>query len=200
MGYCICLDTETTGLEPGYDEIIQLSIVEAYGAFDDFDCYYKPTRFERWDDASRWNNIYPEHVADKLPFSDEENLQIVQSIIDASDIIIGYNIMFDLNMLMAYGLDFSGKIINDVMFDFADFFGPMQEDEWYWSDKCECWKNVKLVNAAKYFQYEFKAHDSLEDVKATINVWENLQNVGVIPVNYSVQSLEETNIARNYRF
>ena len=200
MGYCICLDTETTGLDAKFEEILQLSIVEAYGAFADFDRYYKPTHVESWDDSARIHGIYPDDVADCTPFTDTDNLAMVQSIIDASDVIIGYNVMFDLRFLIAAGIDFSGKVINDVMFDFADFFGPKQDDEWYWSEKCECWKNVKLVNAAGYFGYSFNAHNSLDDVKATIHVWEQLQQNGVVPVAHSVQSLEETNVARNYRF
>lgn len=68
-------------------------------------------------------------------------------------------------------IDVLGEVGNhtiDPMYDFAIVYG--EYSEWYGTYK---WQ--KLTTAAHYYGYEFNAHDSLEDIKATKFVYEKLQ-------------------------
>ena len=57
---------------------------------------------------------------------------------------------------------------NDVMIDFARQYGE-------WDSYHEDYKWQKLVTAARYYGYEFKAHDSMNDVFATLYVYQMMQ-------------------------
>ena len=59
------------------------------------------------------------------------------------------------------GISLYGFSHYDVMLEFAPIYGE-------WSSYHESYKWQKLTTCAKYYGYEFKAHDSLEDVKATL--------------------------------
>ena len=56
-----CIDTETTGLEPGKDEILQVSVVNGNGDVL-FDSLVKPTHRKRWPKAAEVNGITPDMV------------------------------------------------------------------------------------------------------------------------------------------
>lgn len=49
----ICLDTETTGLNPSFDEILQLSIIDSNTNEVLFNDYFKPQYTVCWDEAQR---------------------------------------------------------------------------------------------------------------------------------------------------
>lgn len=55
------------------------------------------------------------------------------------------------------------------MLEFAKEYGEWNE---YFGD----YKWQKLSTAASYYGYKFKAHDSLEDVRATLYVYKKLQS------------------------
>ena len=61
----LIFDTETTGLDPMRDEILQLSIIDEN---EDvlFNDYLKPTRKTEWPDAERINHISYMMVKDKM--------------------------------------------------------------------------------------------------------------------------------------
>ena len=54
------------------------------------------------------------------------------------------------------------------MIDFARQYGE-------WDSYHEDYKWQKLVTAARYYGYEFKAHDSMNDVFATLYVYQMMQ-------------------------
>lgn len=54
----ICLDCETTGLDPYRNEILSLSIIDWDGNVL-HDAKYKPKYVKEWPEASRINGIYP---------------------------------------------------------------------------------------------------------------------------------------------
>ena len=64
-----CIDTETTGLEPGKDEILQVSVVDGNGNIL-FDSLVKPTHRKRWPKAAEINGITPDMVKDKPNIED----------------------------------------------------------------------------------------------------------------------------------
>ena len=186
MSSIICLDTETTGLTPGSDEIIQLSIVGTDGFV--YDQYFKPQYVTSWPEAANVTGIYPEHVADKPVITEPEPFNEIQSILSQASVIIGYHLNFDLNFLRAAGFNVAGAELNDPMYDFAKMYGEQHPEENLWLEWKGMYKNKNLTFAANYFGYAFSAHNSLEDVRATLHVWENLGNMGLI-TSYNEASL-----------
>lgn len=162
----LVFDTETTGLNPMEDEILQLSIIDENEnvLFND---YIRPSHKTTWPDAERINHISYEMVKDKMTF--QQRSKEIQSIFSRADALIAYNGNFDIRFLRKHGIIFPDVPVYDVMLEFAPVYGE-------WNDTFENWKWQKLVTAAKYYGYDYSryAHDSLEDVKATLFVYNRL--------------------------
>lgn len=182
---CIVFDTETTGLNPERDEIIQLSIIDGTGKVL-FDEYIKPSRRKKWPEAQKVSGISPEMVKNCKTFRFFR--KTIQDIFDSHKTIIAYNIGFDADFLRASRVDVFRKVspgikfntlfdelpeesqkkdFQDVMIDFAEVYGE-------WSDYKNSYKWQKLSTAAAYYNFKFSAHNSLEDVKATLFVAKKL--------------------------
>lgn len=162
----LIFDTETTGLNTLRDEILQLSIIDEHEnvLFND---YLKPPRKTKWPDAERINHISYEMVENKPTFA--ERFEEIQSIFTQADELIAYNANFDISFLRKCGIILPDVPVYDVMLEFAPVYGE-------WSRSFESWKWKKLVTAARYYGYDYaqRAHDSLEDVKATLFVYNKL--------------------------
>lgn len=166
----IVIDTETTGLNDSENEILQLSIINSDGKTL-FNEYFKPLYSESWQAAESINGISPEmvkdckHITDYLP----EIIKIIMS----AETIIGYNIGFDMGFLAAVGIKAHDKAcFIDVMADFAAVYGE-------WNEYHQSYKWQKLTTAAAYYNYDWgtdAAHDSLSDCKATLYVYNMMQN------------------------
>ncbi len=167
----IVIDTETTGLDTFDDELLQVSIIDTDGNVV-FDSYFKPIRHNEWYEAQNVNHISPEMVAD-APTIYEKAAEI-NAIISQADLVIGYNVGFDLMMLANNGV-ISIKDIKsyDVMERFAEIYGEWSE--WYQNYK---WQS--LARAAEYCGYDWsrqngKEHNSLADCFATLFVKQNME-------------------------
>lgn len=196
--HIICFDTETTGLGPD-DEIIQLSIVDANTREEILNEYYRPSDalMERgWPEAASVTGIHPEDVEDCPSLSDPDVFDEVRAIFDSADIIIGYHVAYDIKMMENHGFDMSRYVYQDPMIAFATYYWTTHPDEKHLSKKGkECdsfmkWKsdgfggkgvyiNKNLSFAAEYLCgiTNFGAHDSLNDVLATIDVWEAMTQI-----------------------
>ncbi|MEE0832754.1 MAG: 3'-5' exonuclease, partial [Lachnospiraceae bacterium] len=128
--------------------------------------YVHPYWKKDWAAAARVNGITPEMVKD-APYP-HDLIPKVKGIFEAADLLIAYNNQFDLSFLRRWGISDSGKEQYDVMLEFAQEYGEWNE---YFGD----YKWQKLSTAASYYGYKFKAHDSLEDVRATLYVYKKLQ-------------------------
>lgn len=163
----IVFDTETTGLSAVTDEILQLSIIDGDGKVL-FSSLVKPYFHDSWEQAQSIHGISPEDV-ENAPYA-HEIVKGVKKIFDSADELITYNGMFDMRMLERWSIDIDleKKIHHDVMKYFAKIYG--ERNEQYGNYK---WQ--KLEKCAQYYGYEYKAHDALEDVKATLYCWNKIK-------------------------
>ena len=162
----VVVDLETTGFDFYKDEILQVSIIDQ----DEnvlLNEYCKPEKNNTWPEAEAVNGISPDMVKDKKPF--EFYSKKIEEIINNAKLVLIYNAKFDFNFLRAKGLDLHCKV-RDVMLEFAEVFGDFNE---YFGN----YKWQKLITAAEYYNYNFKAHDSLEDVKATLFVHKKMEEL-----------------------
>lgn len=167
----IVLDTETTGLDPRRDELLQIAILNADTGATVFTSYVRPVWTFEWPDAQHINGITPEMVADAPTMAE---LQFtLRAIVEAASEVIGYNTFFDLSFLEPYGIVPWGEIV-DVMMDFAPIYGE-------WSDYYEDYRWQSLSTCAAYFGYDWgedKNHNSLADCKATLFCYHKLRSWG----------------------
>lgn len=168
-GKTIVIDTETTGLDPFEDELLQVSIISVDGETL-YDSFIKP-KTESWEDAERINGITPEMVANAPSIEDE--IPKINAIICGAKEIIGYNVYFDLDFLRHNGLILEEDVaIVDVMEIFALIYG---EYNYYYKN----YKWQKLTTAAAYYHYDWSAHgsahNSLADCYATLHVYKNIK-------------------------
>lgn len=146
----LVLDIETTGLEIAKDEILQISIIDGnYSTL--LNEYCKPDKIQDWKDAEAIHGITKEMVKEKPSFY--HYVDDVQQLISFAERIVVYNgKAFDLKMLEKYGIRIDYTKVYDLMLEV---------------DK-EYRRKFNLVDLAHYYGYQFKAHDSLEDTKATL--------------------------------
>lgn len=164
----IVIDTETTGLSPNSDEILQLSIINDKGETL-FDSNFHPLLHKLWDEAQAVNGISPEMVADAPTFA--EKAAEIQRIINSADTLIGYNSYFDVDFMRAAGIIIPARMkIIDIMPMFAEIYGE-------WSEKYSSYKWQKLTTCAEYFHYDWSstmAHNSLADCFATLYCYKKI--------------------------
>lgn len=154
----VVFDVETTGLSAGEDEILQLSAIDGDGNTL-VNTYVRPYVKTDWHEAARINGITPKMVKD-APRA-HELIPLVRGIFESAELLVSYNGQFDMGFLAEWGIDLYEKPHFDVMMEFAPIYGE-------WSDWHQDYKWQKLTTCAAHYGYDFKAHDSLEDVRATL--------------------------------
>lgn len=158
------IDFETTGLKAGEDEVLQVSIIdENYNVL--LNAYCRPNNKDSWEDAQAVHGITPLMVANELPF--ERYVPTVLDILNKADKVIAYNAAFEDSYLKAYGIEVDTEKWIDPMIMFAEIYGE-------WNERKGSYKWQSLTKCATYYGYEFKAHDSLEDVKATLYAYKKM--------------------------
>lgn len=162
----VIFDTETTGLDFEKDEIIQFSAINEKGEIL-LNTYIKPTKKKAWPQAEAVNNISPEMVKDCKTI--KEQFRDIQTVLLSATELIAYNINFDVNMLASVGFYIPDVLQTDVMIEFAEIYGEYNE-------KYDYYKWQKLTTCADYYGYKFNAHDSLEDVKATLYCYNKMRD------------------------
>ena len=160
----ICMDIETTGLTE-IDEIVEISIIDVDGSIL-VHSLVQPYWMTEWEDAEAVHGISPEQVKD-APYLHELIPRIYAALSSAST-CIGYNLYSDLSFLPASLSENLSFDTIDVMQGFAPIYGE-------WSDYYEDYKWQSLSTCAAYYGYEFHAHDSLEDARATLFCYQQMQ-------------------------
>lgn len=164
-GKVVFLDTETTGIQKGYDEIVQVAIVDMEGEIL-YDSLIKPKHHKRWGKAQEVHGISPYDVQDAPSLEHEK--EKIEAILAETDVIVGWNVRFDLDMLYANGIDVpnAGAKYCDLMMWFYKAY--LRRNPYKDRDK----EKRKLVEASTYLRLEHKAHDALGDASVLIPIWE----------------------------
>ena len=171
----VVIDFETTGLNSSFlvgrmDEVLSVAIIDQDGNTL-LSTLCSTSDRKTWKKSEEIHGITPAMVKGKPTFS--EILPQVKEILYKSKKVIAYNIPFEMGFLWSYDAmnDFpNGTKIRemvdwgeDPMLMFAAYKGePSKYGDFKWH---------KLTDAAKHFKYSFKEHDALEDVKATLHVY-----------------------------
>lgn len=172
----VVFDVETTGLSHEENAIIQFSACDLNGN-PLLNVYLRPgvahfegEKLQQWLDAAKINGILPysEEIANAPFFAEVQ--EKIQKLFDDADALIAYNGQFDMKFLAASGIRFKEKTpYYDVMLAYAEYNGE-------WNEEKKSYKWKKLGECAAHFNFDFKAHDSAEDVKATAyscrHLWE----------------------------
>lgn len=177
----VVVDTETTGIKPGGNDIIEISAIKYAEGFTAVSCFTtlckprKPIPVE----ATEVNNITNEMVAEAPPFA------LVASAFSeyiAGCNVVGHNLPFDLRFLYISGVELPPKakyydtldLAKKVLTKCGDRkynhkIGKYEElEEW---DVCD----YKLETLCEYYDiYRSDAHRSLSDCYATAQLFENL--------------------------
>lgn len=161
----VVLDTETTGLNPRHDEVLSLSIIDRAGQVL-LDERFGAARHRRWDAAQAVHGISPTDVAG-LEALDAHRAH-VSRILASAELLVGYNLAFDLAFLKAAGIELPpGALRFDVMREFARIHGLR-------SQRCPEGKWVPLDACARHYGLTFPAHSSLADARATLYCFERI--------------------------
>lgn len=150
----VVFDTETTGLDPEKEGIVQLSAIryENGTAQEVWNTYLNP-ECPISESAASVNGISEEMVKDapKLHQVAADFLAFVKDLP-----VAGYNVRFDFGFLWCKGIDLiSGRDIYDVM---LSAYGILPKG---------AIPNRRLTTVAEALGIQFDAHDSLEDSRAT---------------------------------
>lgn len=155
-----CFDTETTGVTQ-WDDVLQLTAIDSERKI--VNEYFNGRRQKKWKKAESVHHISPGMVQDKENFYNRRNE--FKELFKSYPVLVGYNVRFDISAL-AHGIYYKYEWYNAVI----DVFHLWKE----YKKKHEIeTQDNKLTTVAKYFGYDFSdvAHDSLEDVYATIYVF-----------------------------
>lgn len=153
MGNTVYLDTETTGLAIGTDEILELAIVDQSGSVL-LNTLVKPSTADSWPEAQEIHGISPAMVSD-APLLADIGPQIAAAVKDKTVVI--YNASFDAGFL------------HDLLDDSVSVECCMQA----WSEHKGYSRWQKLIYAANevHHQWTGEAHRALADAQACRSVW-----------------------------
>lgn len=164
----VMVDIETTGLSPKYNEIIEISAlrIENNKIVSSFSSLVKPE--EEIDDfITELTGITNEMLKSAPKIKDV--LKEFYKYISKDDILVGYNINFDINFLY----DFFFKELNIVFNN--DFIDILRISRIILKNKI---KNYKLKNVSIFFKLDINnMHRGEEDCKLTFEVYKNLKDI-----------------------
>lgn len=156
----VIFDTETTGFSSSA-EILQISVVDINGNTI-LDTYIKPTRATSWPQSMEIHHISPEMVKDAP--SPIEIAPIIRNIFESADLVVGFNVNFDIRMLKQnFGIFIPPEKKYDVFSQFKKDF-PIQNSH-------KLGDAVKLYCPDMVSKYEESKHSSLTDTLVTSKVF-----------------------------
>ena len=165
----IYLDTETTGLYPSIDEILEIAIINEHGQIE-LNTLLKPETNLEWPEAERIHGISPEHVKDACSVRNLPSL--LEPILARHDKLVIYNALFDTNFIIALYQDQDRPIptliheANCAMRRYSHWIGNHR------------WYKLSVAAFEAGHVWQGKAHRALADCYATKTVWEYLDEQG----------------------
>jgi DNA polymerase III subunit epsilon len=162
----VVLDTETTGLDPTTDELLEIAVIDSEGTVL-FHSYLTPQRTKTWNQAERIHRISPQFIRTGHFPRFEAIRQSLVEVLLGRDVVI-YNAGFDRQFLAAE-LREAGAATYCCMEPFAAFYGD-------WNDYYESYRWQKLTRAAEVVGHTWvgRAHGAVADCRATLDVWRYL--------------------------
>lgn len=169
----VVIDFETTGTNyncnsPDMDEILSVSIIDQDGRVL-MNTFCNTERKKYWYGAQRVHGISPQAVQGYPTF--RQILPQVLQILSSVDFVIAYNIIFERNFVESYIKRTNPMYLVNYRINWAMNKDPMHMYANYVGSR----RWIKLSEAAKSLGYDFHPHDSLEDVKATLFLYNQLK-------------------------
>jgi DNA polymerase III alpha subunit (gram-positive type) len=161
------IDSETTGLTPGYHEAIEWACVltkpDGITILDEFEVKVKPRYPERFDARAKEVNGYTEEAWAEAPppgFAIENLLSLTQGAI-----LVGQNVSFDENFLVAFASAYELKTTHHYhKIDTMNLAWPLIK-----SGKID---GLSLTNLARWAGVEQEMpHRAMNDVKCVMAVY-----------------------------
>lgn len=151
-------DTETTGLHPETDEVLELAVIDGNeNAL--VNERFRPAHAVSWDEASMINGIWPKDVADREPLIRSRNR--LKDLFSGRK-LVAYNCAFDAAFLKAC---VGGASLYCCMNAWTRYYGTRQR----------LTAAVNYINPCFYDEYDLTAHSALADARACALVWKWLQ-------------------------
>ena len=169
----VVIDFETTGTNyncnsPDMDEILSVSIIDQDGRVL-MNTFCNTERKKYWYGAQRVHGISPQAVQGYPTF--RQILPQVLQILSSVDFVIAYNIIFERNFVESYIKRTNPMYLVNYRINWAMDKDPMH----MYANYVGSHRWIKLSEAAKSLGYDFNPHDSLEDVKATLFLYNQLK-------------------------
>lgn len=155
------VDTETTGLDPSVDDVLQVSVTDLNGRclFNRFFDSY----LVEWPAASEVNHITPDMVADRPTLKGSIEREELEDVLEGAAVLVGYNLPFDVAFLQRAGVELPDVPYCDVMRD-----AMAVNDVWVL-------RRVSLKTMCDRYNCSPPLfHDSLNDCQATADVALNI--------------------------
>lgn len=159
------IDTETTGLNPETEDLLQVAIVDDQGKVL-LNVFVQPTKRTEWPEAQAIHGITPEMAAEGFP------LHVVGEWLQ--NIIKGHH-------LIAYNMNFDHSFIKPLLGELIegeDYFAQCAMTRYAyikgeWDEKRQHFRWHKLAKATQEtgYQWQGTAHQAVHDADACRHVW-----------------------------
>lgn len=174
--FCV-LDLETTGLDPSFDEIIEVGIIKVRNneIVDTYNSLIQPKLYRCLDDEGNEIEFYIDDFIVELTGITNDMLETAPVLNDifsdilafiGDDIIVGHNVNFDINFLYDFARENQYKEINNDYWDSMKLARRILKDL----------KHHRLRDLAEFFNLDYSGHRSLNDCKTTLKIMHLLKD------------------------
>ena len=174
--FCV-LDLETTGLDPSFDEIIEVGIIKVRNneIVDTYNSLIQPKLYRYLDDEGNEIEFYIDDFIVELTGITNEMLKdapLLKNVFKdienfiGDDIIVGHNINFDINFLYDFARENGFKEVTNDYWDSMKLARRILRDL----------KHHRLRDLAEFFDLNYEEHRALNDCETTFNIMQLLKS------------------------